>query len=237
MAILDLNFAALNRLGVGLLYFIIHQSFMKHSTSPIRIAVLLIVVFAGSSFAQIRSEGTRTEKDSATGLTRTVTYLDVKEEEVITPRHDMITINPLKFILFWNLSYYHAFNKTVAVGLGAQMPTISYFGGFGLNAEVRLYPSGKALRGFYAAPNISWNHLSYENNSGSYVYYSGSSTSAESFSLGLLLGWQWFPGDDFAIGLGIGIDHYFLSGSGNGNVFSRYNGFVPALRVDIGYGW
>ena len=48
---------------------------------------------------------------------------------------------------------------------------------------------------------------------------------------------QWFPGDQFAIGLGIGVDYYFFSGDSNDENFNDYNGFAPALRFDIGYAW
>src|SRR6266404_4743523 len=102
--------------------------------------ILLCFAFATNTFAQIRIEGTRTEKDSTTGVTKTTKYVEVKQEEVITPRHDMITVNPLKFILFWNLSYYHAFNSLIAAGLGFQAPSVSHIGGIGINAEVRIYP-------------------------------------------------------------------------------------------------
>ena len=64
---------------------------------------------------------------------------------------------------------------------------------------------------------------------------SGSSSDAKVFSIGVLFGWQWFPGDDFAMGLGIGIDRYFLSNSKD--VFTSYDGNVPAVRFDIGYAW
>ena len=197
--------------------------------------ILFCLIFAVNSFAQIRSEGTRTEKDSATGTTKTTTFVEVKEEEVITPRHDMITINPLKFITSWNLTYYHGFNSVIAGGIGLQMPTPAHMSGIGVNAEARIYPSRKALRGFYVAPNFSYNHLSYQYDD----LYDGFTYKTETYSIGVLLGWQWFPGDDFAIGLGIGIDHYFRSQSGQNFdlIFDAFNGNVPALRFDIGYGW
>lgn len=192
------------------------------------------IVFAASAFAQIKTEGTKTEVDSATGKTTTTTYVEVKKEEGITPRTNMIVVNPLKFFLFYNLSYFHAVSKTVAVGGGAQMPTLEGINGFGVNAEVRFYPSKKALRGFYFAPNISYNHLS----SPEYDWEGTSTTSsADAFTVGALLGWQWFPGDDFAIGVGIGYDYYFLSESDHYLGFGDYDGGAPALRFDIGYAW
>jgi hypothetical protein len=151
----------------------------------------------------------------------------VSTSEDVTPREDMIVINPLKFFLFYNLSYFHKVSDKVAVGAGFQIPTIGGLGGFGINGEVRIYPSGKTLRGFYVAPNISYNHLT--------VNDENDGTSA--FSIGALIGWQWFPGEDFAIGLGIGVDYYTGSLEDNGDDFSNYSGTVPAVRFDIGYAW
>ncbi len=198
---------------------------------------LFVTLTSSSVYSQIRTEGTKTEVDSLTGATKTTKYVELKKEEDVTPRHDMIVINPLKFILFYNLSYYHSLGNNLAFGVGAQMPTISNIKGFGANGEIRFYPSKKSLRGFYVAPNLSYNHLSYDYNYSS----TASSSVADAFSVGVLLGWQWFPGDDFAIGLGIGYDYYFLSGNSSGSdystIFSKYNGGAPALRFDIGYAW
>ncbi len=187
------------------------------------ILFLIVGLTSSSSFAQIRTEGTKTERDSSTGKVTTTTYVEERKEEDITPRHNVITINPLKFFLFYNLNYYHSIGSSMAIGGGAQLPTLSGLDGYGVNLEFRFYPSGRSLRGFYIAPNISYNH------------FGSDGETATATSIGALVGWQWFPGDDFAIGLGIGLDHYFLSGSGD--VFGSYDGNVPALRFDIGYGW
>lgn len=137
----------------------------------------------------------------------------------------MIVINPLKFLLFYNISYFQKINDQTVVGGGIQFPTLSGLDGFGVNAEVRFYPSGKNLRGFYIAPNFSFNHLT------------GGDVSTSPASLGLLVGWQWFPGDQFAMGLGIGVDYYFGSVKDENENFGSYNGSAPALRFDIGYAW
>ena len=127
----------------------------------------------------------------------------------------------------------HALSPNVSVGGSVQTPTFSGISGFGFTLEGRFYPSGKHLRGFYVAPNISQNWLNSDDDN----------SSASVFTVGALAGWQWFPGDDFAIGLGIGIDRYILSdgsdetGTGNVTPFGDYSGTVPALRFDIGYGW
>ncbi|MBS1902336.1 MAG: hypothetical protein JSS75_01370 [Bacteroidetes bacterium] len=195
------------------------------------VIVAVVCVCAGSVFAQERTTGTRTEVDSTTGVKTVRSYVEEKKVEDVTPRHDMLVVNPLKFFVFYNLSYYHAFSERIAGGIGLQTPTLSGISGFGANAELRFYPSKHALRGFYIAPNVSFNSLS------STDTYANNSVSATTFSVGVLLGWQWFPGDDFAIGLGIGYDRYFLNGSTSGVMFGSYNGGVPALRFDIGYAW
>jgi hypothetical protein len=196
------------------------------------LVLVLSLLFGMSrrSVAQERTTGIRTEMDSATGKTTTVTIVEVKKTEDITPRHDMLVINPLKFFVFYNLSYYHAFSEAIAGGIGLQTPTLSEINGFGANAEMRFYPSKHSLRGFYLAPNVSFNSLKTSS-------FDNSNVTATSYSIGILLGWQWFPGDDFAMGLGIGYDRYFLSGGSNDFLFGSYNGGAPALRFDIGYGW
>lgn len=113
----------------------------------------------------------------------------------------------------------------MVIGGGIQIPTISGITGFGVNAEMRFHPTGKNLRGFYVAPNVSYNNLSSED-SDNYVSIT---------SVGALVGWQWFPGDEFAMGLGIGVDYYIFSG--NDPAFDKVDGTAPALRFDIGYAW
>ncbi|MFZ1290924.1 MAG: hypothetical protein WAR79_12585 [Melioribacteraceae bacterium] len=187
--------------------------------------IFLLILFSINTSAQIvTKEKKETVSNGDTTLTES-TIISVSED--ITPRVDMIVINPLKFFIFYNLSYFHKVSDKVALGGGFQIPTIGGLGGFGVNAEARIYPSGKTLRGFYIAPNISFNRLTVDGTDGG--------TSA--FSFGALIGWQWFPGDDFAIGLGIGVDYYTGSVDKNDNDFSNYSGSVPAVRFDIGYAW
>jgi hypothetical protein len=202
----------LNQLGV----------FMKFK---IIIPFVFLILSSQFIYSQVRTEEkkkTVTEQKGDTTITQSVI---ISESEDITPRHHMIVINPLKFLLFYNISYYQMVSKNIAIGAGVQSPTLGGTEGIGFNAEVRFHPSGKTLKGFYLAPNISYNRLSGEN----------SSNTVSIFSIGGLVGWQWFPGDDFAMGLGIGIDHY--TASKDNSDFGDYDGNAPALRFDIGYGW
>lgn len=186
--------------------------------------VLLVSFISQSTFAQDKTTEKKITIDSK-GNKDTTEAIIISKVEDITPRSNMLIINPLKFFLFYNLSYYHKIDNSIVLGGGFQLPTIEGINGFGFNAEVRIHPSKKALRGFYIAPNISYNNLT----------TSGANSDANAFSIGALVGWQWFPGDEFAMGLGIGIDHYFLSNSRD--VFDSYDGNAPAIRFDIGYAW
>jgi len=189
------------------------------------ITILLSLLIFASCFGQERTDERKWTIDPVTGDTIYSEAVIISQSEDITPRTSMIVINPLKFLLFYNISYFHKINDGTAIGIGVQAPTISGIDGIGINAEVRFYPKGKNLRGFYFAPNVSYNHLSIEN------------VSSSPFSVGVLVGWQWFPGDQFAMGLGIGIDYYFGSVSDDDDDFGRYDGTAPALRFDIGYAW
>jgi len=187
--------------------------------------LLMTVLISQLGYAQTRTDETKKTVKKVVGDTTITEAVIISQTEDITPRNHMFVINPLKFFLFYNITYFQQVSKTVAIGGGIQTPTIKGLDGFGFNAEVRLYPSGKTLRGFYIAPNISYNKLSTEDEE------------TDPFSLGVLVGWQWFPGDQFAIGLGIGIDYYSGSIRESDGDLEKYSGKVPALRFDIGYAW
>ena len=189
------------------------------------LALLVGAAIFASGFGQERTDEKKWTIDPATGDTIYSEATIISQSEDITPRSSMIIINPLKFLLFYNISYFHKINDGLAIGGGIQMPTISGLNGFGVNAEARFYPKGKNLKGFYFAPNVSYNNLSSD----------GSDASVSITSVGGLVGWQWFPGEQFAMGLGIGVDYYFFSG--DSDVYTKLDGTVPLLRFDIGYAW
>lgn len=185
--------------------------------------ILLMAFMVQTAASQDRTIEKRTVRDT-TGQVVVVENIEtISSTEDITPRAHMLTINPLKFFLFYNLTYYQKISSVTALGFGLQIPTLSGLDGVGGNLEARFYPSEKTLRGFYVAPNLSYNALK------------SGGESADIFSFGALVGWQWFPGDDFAIGLGIGLDYY--SASSSAEDFEDYKGTAPSLRFDIGYAW
>lgn len=188
--------------------------------------ILLVCIYCTQvSLGQTMTTETRKSVVQENGDTTTVESVILTRSEDVTPRTGMFMVNPLKFLLFYNLSYYHRVSSSIVFGGGVQFPTPEGVNGFGLNTEVRFYPSSKSPRGFYIAPNISYNIMRTVDEE------------ANPFSIGALIGWQWFPGDDFALGLGIGADYYTGSLSEKGGAITRFDGWVPALRFDIGYAW
>ena len=191
------------------------------------ISLIVAAALFSSGFGQERKGEKKWTIDPATGDTVYTESVTISESEDITPRNNMIVINPLKFFFFFYISYFHKINDGFAIGGGVQIPTPKDISGFGVNAEARFYPKGNNLKGFYFAPNVSYNSLTDD--------FDDETVSIT--SIGGLVGWQWFPGDQFAMGLGIGVDYYFFSGDTNDDNFNDYDGFAPALRFDIGYAW
>jgi hypothetical protein len=192
-----------------------------------RKAVFIFLVFlfcCCSVYSQDKTIEKRVSVSKEKGDTTLTETTIISQTEDITPRNHLLSVNPLKFFLFYNLTYYHKVEEKLVLGIGLQSPTISGMSGIGFNAELRYHPTGKNMRGFYIAPNISYNSIKADD------------ASTNPFSIGALVGWQWFPGEQFAMGVGIGIDYYFGSVS-NKNDFEKYNGTAPALRFDIGFAW
>jgi hypothetical protein len=187
--------------------------------------ILMSLLFIPALQAQTRTDETTKTVTRVEGDTTITEAITISQEEDITPRRRMIVINPLKFFLFYNITYFQQITPNLALGAGLQSPTIGDLDGFGFNAELRFYPGARTLRGFYIAPNLGYNQISTED------------LKTEPLSVGLLIGWQWFPGDEFAIGLGVGVDYYHGTITETDGDLENYHGKVPVLRFDIGYAW
>ena len=189
--------------------------------------------------------------DSATGKRTVSTDSIVKTEEDITPYANMVNINPLKFLLAYNLNWVHKVSSSTAFSIGAELGTNlgsepSFGTAWGLLSEYRFYPGGKSMHGFYVAPDISYTQTTnvyyYTYDPNTQVSSQGTYT-AQMLSVGVLAGWQWFPGTDFSMGLALGIDDYIPLGTQHDNEdFNLLGGLYgkgtsPTLRFDIGYAW
>jgi hypothetical protein len=211
------------------------------------IGALLLVLTATGLAQTKRTEETKTESqtnvDSTSGKVTTVsTVTSVASTEDITPRTHMISSDPIKFWQFYNISYYRAISPQIVVGGGIQLPTAlgdREMTGFGVNLEARFYLSGKPFRGFHLNPVFTFNSISYE----SYMWDSQGPTNAKikdtPASIGLLMGWHWYPWEEFGTQIAFGAD-YNISGTSESGILglaSEKVGVVPSARFTVGYSW
>lgn len=194
----------------------------------------------GGTIIQKTSEtivATSTRIDSTRGkMVTTSSTHTVESTEDVTERERMIALNPVKFWTMYNITYYQKITGNIVVGVGIQAPTAMLdqnITGLGGTVEIRYYPTGKNLRGFYIAPNISYTRLKSQNSYASDV---------DPFSVGMLTGWQWFTRDNFGISMAIGADQYLHPSKSPGE-YARtiplisYNGLMPTGRIEFSYGW
>ena len=97
--------------------------------------LLLSLTLSYTTFAQVKTEEKKTSVNKTTGDTLMTESVIISQSEDITPRDHMLVINPLKFLLFYNLSYFHNVSNSIVVGGGFQIPTLGGVHGFGLNAD------------------------------------------------------------------------------------------------------
>jgi hypothetical protein len=132
---------------------------------------------------------------------------------------------------YLNISYYRSFGAHHALGayigylyhpVGDERIT-----GYGYGLSYRFYPAGKSLARFYYSPTIGLQQ-------GEVVKQNRAP------ALGVLLsgivGWQWFPQDKFAVGLGIG-GRVILGGRDEDPVLRDAFGGSAIITLDLGYGW
>ena len=70
------------------------------------LTLLTICLLVFSVFGQERTDERKWTSDPETGDTIYTEALIISQIEDITPRNGMIIINPLKFLLFYNISYF-----------------------------------------------------------------------------------------------------------------------------------
>jgi hypothetical protein len=101
----------------------------------------------------------------------------------VRTKDNMITLDPLRHIAFYNISYTRAISSDIAIAVGAQNPDNN----IGVTAGLRYYMIGTALQGMYISPMVF--------------------ISDDNFMIDALAGWQWFPEDYFTFGFGAGLSY------------------------------
>ena len=72
-----------------------------------------ILILASVSIGQIRTGEKKTEVNKTTGDTTYTESVIISVSEDITVRNSMLVVNPLKFFLFYNISYFHKVSESV----------------------------------------------------------------------------------------------------------------------------
>lgn len=158
--------------------------------------------------------------------TRTKTITIYTEEEIAPPQH-MLYLDPFSFFINYNIGYMQMVSSKVAFGGALILPAAQDVSGMAIELEGRVYPGGKGLGGFYVAPRFTYSTLRIR------------PTNDVTVALAGFVGWQWFPANDFGIGLGVGYERFFsrIDDGENNSLFGVYGNGRPAIRFDIGYVW
>lgn len=213
----------------------------------------LALLLTGSVLAQeetktteAKTTETQTSVDSASGkVVQTSKVTTIASSEDITMRTNMIYLDPVKFIELFNLGYQRAISPSFSVGGMLQAPTqLSDADGVGAIVEGRYYPGGHPFRGFHVGGNISYNHVTtqmYDD-----ISQSDQERTIDPFSIGVSVGWHWYPWSDFAVEFALGAD-YVVNGVRKNDRYaldyyavpfvSNLRGINPAGHIHIGYSW
>ena len=116
------------------------------------------------------------------------------------------------------------------MALGGSLWEIGDFGYRSLDAKLRFYPNGEALRGFSVAGTAGYTHVRAED---SFICFEDCTTAGDAITLGVDLNYQWLLGRtrSFALTLGGGAKRLFYTG---GSTIDASIG-IPTVRFSIGY--
>jgi hypothetical protein len=169
---------------------------------------------------------------------------------------NLVSLDVLRFLGFYNLSYTRAFSPALSLTLELETPTNFLLGsiiqetGFGGRLEGRWNVAQKNLLGIYIAPVVGFNSSTFRAGSALTQSTGTSNYSATVtwFALGAMAGYQFAPFaglPELLAGFGIGAEYNFINGttSGTGSaptgttVPTGGNIVYPRLRATIGYAW
>lgn len=150
---------------------------------------------------------------------------------------DIVKINPFG-LLFGNINagWEHVIGESssVEVGLGYRRRegTVGSesdvkFTGFSVYGQYRKYFGKKVIpNGFYVAPGISYSKTSAD--------VDGDDAGFSALAFGAIVGHQWAWNSGFVLDLGLGINYYNLSTTGDVSGIDL-DGIGPAARVALGF--
>ncbi len=169
-------------------------------------------------------------------------------------KQNMVSLDVLRFLGFYNLSYTRALTPAISVTAQIETPSNFLIGsiiqetGIGARLEGRYNFSQKNLLGIYVAPVIGFNSSTFR--AGSSITGS-TGMSASDFSatvswlaLGGMVGWQFGVSPnlpELVLGAGVGVEYNIVNASATtgtapaGSSVPAGNVTLPRLRFTIGY--
>lgn len=167
------------------------------------------------------------------GVLMVVSLLVVLLSTVATAQSNVVTINPLGFVLgAYNISYETTMDESASVQIGGQYVSWELgsgeVSGFGAGASLRYYLRQSAPHGFYIGPGGS---VAFVRDT-SEDLGTGGSIAGTAIALGTsaIAGYQWITDGGFAVNLSAGISIIFSD-------LEEASGVAPGLGFGIGYGW
>jgi hypothetical protein len=215
-------------------------------------AAMLLLVSAASAQTETQEKTTtetRIDSSNNGSVKKVELVTSVATSRDLTPRTNMVLIDPVRFYSYFNASYQRAVSPVFSVGGSVMVPTqFTDASGAAITAEGRYYPGGAMFKGFHLGGNFTYSGIKHEYQQ--YDYDKGTSSTVSTdvpSSIGMNIGWQMYPWSDFVFDFAIGAD-YNLSGpdprenrgyyGGSDLPFmNSYQGFFPTIHFGVGYAW
>lgn len=165
-----------------------------------------------------------------------IAFPSIAQKETSTEKN-VIKVNTLPLILgTGSIFYEHGFSEKISgqLGLGYMNYGVSgnRFSGLFITPELRLYPKGNAIDGFYVAPYLRYQNLT--------VKVDPDKASLTNVGGGVALGRQWITNSGFTMDLFVG-GHYTSASlnvkSGSESVFNigAFDGFGFRIGFALGF--
>jgi hypothetical protein len=144
---------------------------------------------------------------------------------------NIIKVNPIS-LAFGNINliYQRAIGKSSALQIGGNY-WYRFLGtevtGFGLRGGYQFFLTNRtkmAPEGFYLGPHLAYNSLKERETE--------TQSSATTFGVGLMLGYQWVWKSGLSLDLGIGPMYTFAQ---ENNTENSFEGFLPNIMIGLGY--
>jgi len=140
--------------------------------------------------------------------------------------NNLISINLMKVISFYNISYFNKLDENIMIGGEFLLPSEPNVNGLGIGLECRYHFAGLAPKRMYLAGRIGYYDLK------------SLTDKMQVFSFSAIIGWQAFLGEHFNIGLAFGLEYFTnseLADQSLMNTDKSQSTILPLPRLELGW--